>query len=113
MRVLSLTLLAVAFTSGSALAQVDRNWQSDNFPFAYSQPTGPGKSRAEVVAELEAAKRNGDLIAQGDRGWKDSDLYPNRFMKPTEMPVDRATVRAELEKSKMNRAFIPDIYYKS
>jgi len=55
-------------------------------------------TRADVIAQYEAAVRTGDLLAPGDSGKKLNELYPARYPTPTSAPaLTRAQVVAELE----------------
>jgi hypothetical protein len=63
---------------------------------AYAQGAAQ-KTRAEVQAELDEARRTGDLIAEGDSGRKLNEIYPWRYPQQSAVPgKTRAQVLAEL-----------------
>jgi len=54
-------------------------------------------TREQVKAELADAKRSGDIVAQGERGFKLNELYPNSYpAKPVTATLTREQVKAEL-----------------
>jgi len=60
-------------------------------------PSFAGVTREQVKAELAAAIRSGDIVADGETGLKLNELYPNRFpAKPVQAGLTREQVRAEL-----------------
>jgi len=60
-------------------------------------PSAPMRTRDSVRAELEAARRSGDLLADGDTGLRLKELYPTRYPQPTVLSgKTRAQVKAEL-----------------
>jgi hypothetical protein len=44
-----------------------------------AKPSGPTKTRAQVKAELEEAKRLGNIPADGETGMTMREKYPNRY----------------------------------
>jgi hypothetical protein len=44
-----------------------------------AQAKGPTKTRAQVKAELEEAKRLGNIPADGETGMTMREKYPNRY----------------------------------
>ena len=68
------------------------------FPGRYPKaPSLAARTRAEVLAELEAAQRSGDLLADGESGLKLNELYPSRYPQPVVVAgKTRAQVKAEL-----------------
>jgi len=54
-------------------------------------------TRAEVVAQYEAAVRSGDVLAPGDSGRKMNELYPERYPKAGTPALTRAEVVADLQ----------------
>ena len=64
-----LTLAAATLVAGNAMAQ--------------GSAITSGKTRAQVVAELEEAQRTGDIVALGSNsnGQKLNQLYPNSYPK--------------------------------
>lgn len=69
------------------------------FPNSYPKaPVSAVRSRAEVRAEFEAARINGDLLAGGESSQKLNELYPSRY-PPQQTALagkTRAQVKAEL-----------------
>jgi hypothetical protein len=67
-------------------------------PGRYPQaPSAPMRTRDSVRAEFEAARRSGDLFADGDSGLKLNELYPTRYPQPTVVAgKTRSEVKAEL-----------------
>jgi len=60
-------------------------------------PSAARLTREDVRAELEAARRSGDLLVDGDSGLRLNELYPMRYPRPTVIAgKTRAQVRAEL-----------------
>jgi lambda repressor-like predicted transcriptional regulator len=54
-------------------------------------------TREQVRAELEAARRSGDLVVNGELGLKENELYPGRYPARAQEPgKTRAQVREEL-----------------
>lgn len=72
------------------------------FPGAYpSKPGVTGKTREQVRAEFEQARRNGDLIAGGDSGLRLNQLFPGSYPAPaTVAGKTRAQVLAELAEAR-------------
>ena len=64
-----LTMAAATLVAGNAMAE--------------GSAMPPGKTRAQVVAELEEAQRTGDIVALGSNsnGQKLNQLYPNSYPK--------------------------------
>lgn len=49
-------------------------------PDRYPKPAAaPSLTREQVVAELRAAIRRGDVLAPGDSGMKINEMYPQRY----------------------------------
>ena len=84
MKIFAATLLMMLGVNAYAAGNVEPN----NTPFqgVYGQQE-PGKTRAQVLAELAEARRTGDLIANSETGAKYNEIYPGRY--PT-----RGTVQA-------------------
>ncbi|HVO06939.1 MAG TPA: DUF4148 domain-containing protein [Burkholderiaceae bacterium] len=62
-----------------------------------------GRSRADVRAELDAAQRNGDMLAAGESGRKLNELNPSRDLRETVLAgKTRAQVLAELAEARRN-----------
>ncbi|MBK7000122.1 MAG: DUF4148 domain-containing protein [Rhodoferax sp.] len=80
-----LTLAVATLAAGNALA--------DGVPM--------GKTRAQVVAELEEAQRTGDIVLPGTPGGRKlNELYPERYPAKAVPPgKTRAQVIAELEEA--------------
>jgi hypothetical protein len=68
------------------------------FPNSYPKaPVAVTRTRAEVLAELEAARLSGDLIADGESALKLKELYPSRYPQPVAVAgKTRAEVKAQL-----------------
>ena len=67
-----------------------------------ADPVTP-KTRAEVKAELAEAIRNGNMIANGERGATFRELYPHRYAQPVVAGAKtRAEVKAELAEAIRN-----------
>lgn len=68
------------------------------FPHRYPPlPTMPAKTRAQVRAEYEQARRDGDLQAAGDSSLTMREMFPDRYPLPaTVSGKTRAQVQAEL-----------------
>jgi hypothetical protein len=50
------------------------------WPSLYPQPAVvAGKTRAQVLAELERAERSGDFVVDGELGLKASQVFPNAY----------------------------------
>jgi hypothetical protein len=64
-----LTMAAAALVAGNALAE--------------GNVVTPGKTRAQVVSELEEAQRTGDIVvlSRDSNGLKLNQLYPNSYPK--------------------------------
>ena len=68
-----------------------------------------GKTREQVRSELEDARRNGDLIANGETGATYRDLAPHRYAPAAAVQAkSRADVRAEFEAARRNGDLIAD-----
>ena len=64
-------------------------------------PSAPMRTRDSVRAELEAARRSGDLLADGDTGLRLKELYPTRYPQPTVLSgKTRVEVKAELAEAR-------------
>jgi hypothetical protein len=62
----------------------------------YAQEAAP-KTRAQVQAELDEARRTGDMIVEGEAGRKLNELYPWRYpQQPLIVGKTRAQVLAEV-----------------
>lgn len=89
---LSATAMVAAILSTSAAAQ------------------SVGKTRAEVKAELEAARNSGELMYGGEAGMRLRDMYPGSY--PTFTPAGqgktREQVRAELARAIANGEMVVD-----
>jgi hypothetical protein len=60
-------------------------------------PITTGRTRAEVRAEFDAARQNGDLLAAGESSLKLNQLQPTQYPRPTVVAGNtRARVLAEL-----------------
>ena len=60
-------------------------------------PSFAGVTREQVKAELAAAVRSGDIMADGETGLKLNELYPDRYpAKPVLAGLTREQVKAEL-----------------
>lgn len=71
-----------------------RDLYPDRYPRALPDAR---RTREDVRAELDAARRSGDLLADGDSGLKLNELYPARYPQPTVIAgKTRAQVKAEL-----------------
>ena len=55
-----------------------------------------GKSREQVRAEFEQARRNGDLLVTGEIGQPENQLHPARYPAQAAASKSREEVRAEL-----------------
>ncbi|HSI51632.1 MAG TPA: DUF4148 domain-containing protein [Ideonella sp.] len=96
-------LSAIAFTlaSGAAMAQeaVPAQWNSAYTPDVSASHSG--KTRAEVVAELVAARQNGELSRYDNDSYSPVQLPGTRIAAKQTMPagtghaLSRAEVRAE------------------
>jgi hypothetical protein len=86
-----------AVRTGDLLAPGDSGTKlNELYPNRYPKaaPVG-GKTRAEVVAELEAAIRSGEVI-NGELGLKENELHPERYpAKPVAAGKTREQVRVE------------------
>ena len=79
------TLAVLALSAGLALAQ---------------DPSGP-KTRAQVRAELEEARRTGNMPANDETGRMLNEINPSAYPpKPVEPCKTREQVRAELEEAR-------------
>jgi len=88
--------LAQALRNG-AIARGDQE-----LPIA-SAPMADGRTRAEVRAEFEAARRSGDLLADGESSLRQNELHPSMFPQRTVVASKtRAQVRAELAEAQRN-----------
>lgn len=89
--------LAEAVRDGSLASGEAGLSPREQYPGRYPQPAmAPGRSRADVQAELEAARRSGDVVAAGETGLKANELFPSRYPdRPTAMGRTREQVRAE------------------
>ncbi|MEY5029830.1 MAG: hypothetical protein RLZ63_2145 [Pseudomonadota bacterium] len=66
-----------------------------------SAPGTPGKTREQVKAELEEAKRTGDVMCANESNLKEREVNPGRYpAKPSGPTKSRAQVKAELEEAK-------------
>jgi Domain of unknown function (DUF4148) len=104
------TLALLALSAGLALAQ---------------DPSGP-KTRAQVRAELEEAKRTGNMLANDETGRMLNEINPSAYPPKVVAPCKtREQVRAELDEAKrtgnmpapdeigcMLRDMYPDLYPK-
>jgi len=64
---------------------------------ALKQPAMAARSRVDVVAELDAARRNGDVLASGDSPLTLNELHPSLYpQQPVMAAKTRAQVLAEL-----------------
>lgn len=62
-----------------------------------AMPMAASRARAEVRAELEAARQNGDLLAAGESSLKLNELHPSSYPQRTVLAgKTRAQVLAEL-----------------
>jgi len=60
-------------------------------------PMAASRARAEVRAEFEAARKNGDLLADGESSLKLNELHPSQYPQRTAVAgKTRAQVLAEL-----------------
>lgn len=68
--------------------------------------TAPGKTRAQVLAELADAQRTGDIYAYGDSGKKLNELRPDLYpTKAVAQGKTRDQVLAELEQAQRSGAY--------
>jgi hypothetical protein len=82
----ALTLAVAALSAGQALAD---------------EPVG--LTRAQVMAELAAARASGDLVGNGETGQKLNELFPGRYAKTvTEPGKTRDEVVSELAQARRN-----------
>jgi hypothetical protein len=58
------------------------------------------KTRDQVKRELAEARRNGELIVNGEIGLQQNELYPHRFPRRTAERKTRDQVRAELSEAR-------------
>ena len=89
---------AEAQRNGDILAPGDRGLTlRELYPYRYStHQAAPAKSRAEVLAELQTGRRNGELLF-GDTGLTERELHPQNFpSRALAQGKTRAQVRAEL-----------------
>jgi hypothetical protein len=62
-----------------------------------AMPMAASRARAEVRAEFEAARQNGDLLADGESSLKLNELHPSQYPQRTALAgKTRAQVLAEL-----------------
>jgi hypothetical protein len=89
-----LHLSTVGATLAMALAAL-----SAGHTFA-ADPDTP-KTRAEVIKELEEAKKMGDIPSNAESGMQLNELYPNRYPPQDNGPrLTREQVRQELERAR-------------
>jgi len=74
----------------------------DLFPQNYPAPAQvAGRSRADVRAELEAARASGELLATGESAQKLNELFPSRYPQRSVVAgKTRAEVQAELAEAR-------------
>lgn len=74
------------------------------FPGRYAAlPPLPGKTRDQVLAEYEQARRDGDLPADGESGQTMRERYPDRYpQRATAFAKSREQVKAELADAQRN-----------
>jgi hypothetical protein len=61
-----------------------------------------GKTRAQVLQELEQARQNGDLVVDGETGKTARELRPDLYPKSKESGKTREQVKAELAEARRN-----------
>jgi hypothetical protein len=74
----ALTLLAAGAASAQPLTAVGEDYPAPQIAARDAAQAGHAATRAEVRAELDAARRAGSLV-EGDTGLKQRELFPARY----------------------------------
>ena len=99
------TVTLAAVCAGIALALVatgsyaQSKGESRDYPSVRGGSSGPVKSRAQVKAELDMAKKSGDV-----HEWGEED-YINHFAKTGVVTKSRAEVKADLAEARKSGKF--------
>lgn len=67
-----------------------------------------GKTRAQVLQELEQARQNGDLIVNGETGQTARELRPDLYPAVKQTGKTREQVKAELAEARRSGALLAD-----
>jgi hypothetical protein len=76
-------LIADGETGRRAKDMFPGSYTAEPMPAPMASTTTDGKTRDEVRAELDAAQRNGELVADGQTGATFRDLAPHRYATQT------------------------------